>query len=55
MRVRTVVALSLLFGEGAPSARSNFSVVWTGTEAIVWRGMDGNSGTFYDDGALFTQ
>lgn len=30
--------------EGAPTARNRYSVVWTGTEMIIWGGDDGYSG-----------
>jgi hypothetical protein len=37
---------------GAPSPRSDFTIVWTGTEAIVWGGQGVSSNTL-DDGAIF--
>ncbi|MGZ3419587.1 MAG: Kelch repeat-containing protein [Polyangiales bacterium] len=40
---------------GAPTtARSRASIVWTGREAIVWGGINGNeSGSGYNDGAIY--
>jgi hypothetical protein len=37
---------------GAPSARSGYYAVWTGSRMIVWGG--GNLSTPYNDGGLFT-
>lgn len=37
---------------GPLSGRSNPITVWTGSEVIVWSGMDGN-GVSFDDGAIY--
>lgn len=38
---------------GAPSAREFASGVWSGTEFIVWGGLDDSSGTTYKSGGRF--
>ena len=37
----------------APSARSEHSAVWTGSEMIIWGGLSDGSGTVLNDGARY--
>jgi hypothetical protein len=41
--------------EGAPQARYNHTMIWTGSRAIVWggQGYDGSSMVYYDGGGLY--
>lgn len=39
--------------DGGPSARSDATVVYTGTSAIIWGGSAADIGVYYDDGALY--
>ena len=41
-------------GTNSPSARSYTSLVWTGTEAIVWGGLNDSAQTDYNNGAKYS-
>ncbi len=46
---------SMLPTTNAPTPRWQHTLVWTGTQAIVWGGYDGEGDTgFVDDGGIFT-
>ncbi len=47
-----IIRWSPISSSGAPSARTNHTAIWTGSQMIVWGGV--NSGTYYNTGAIYT-